>query len=109
MRERPIAMPPDLSPYYRDLTFMAPLSDERASMLCGFVAVTARGTVVDVGCGWAELLIQVLENESSLRGLGIDLNADSVAHGRALAQERGVADRLSLIAGDVKNLLPKLA
>ena len=102
-------MPPDLSPYYRDLTFMAPLSEERASTLCEFIAGNARGTVLDVGCGWAELLIRVLEGGPSLKGLGIELNADSVAHGRALAQERGVADRLSLIAGDVKNHLPKSA
>jgi hypothetical protein len=102
-------MPPDLSPYYRDLTFMAPLSDERASTLCGFVARNARGIVVDVGCGWAELLIRVLELERTVNGLGIDLNADSVAHGQTLAQKRGVADRLSLIAGDVKNHLPTSA
>jgi cyclopropane fatty-acyl-phospholipid synthase-like methyltransferase len=102
-------MPPHFSPYYHDLTFMAPLSEERASNLSEFVARNVRGTVVDAGCGWAELLIRVLENEPSVKGLGIDLDADAVAHGQALAQERGVADRLSLIAGDVKTHLPETA
>lgn len=102
-------MPKDFSPYYRDLTFMAPLSEERASKLCEFVARNVRGTVVDVGCGWAELLIRVLEREPNAKGLGIDLNADAVAHARALARERGIGDRLSLIAGDVKVHLPEAA
>jgi cyclopropane fatty-acyl-phospholipid synthase-like methyltransferase len=104
-----MAMPPDVGPCYRDLRFMAPLSEERASTLCQFLSRSVRGTVLDVGCGWAEMLIRVLEREPSAKGLGIDLDADAVAHGRALAQERGVADRLSLIAGDAKAHLPKAA
>jgi len=102
-------MAPELDPAYRDLTFMAPLSEERAAKLCDFVAGNARGTVVDTGCGWAELLIRVLESAPSATGLGIDLDADAVAHGQALARQRGVADRISLIAGDVKAHLPRAA
>lgn len=102
-------MPPELAPAHRDLRFMAPLSRARAAKLCDFVAGYARGTVLDAGCGWAELLIRVLESAPTARGLGIDLDAASVAHGQALAHERGVADRISLVAGDVKAHLPEAA
>lgn len=102
-------MPLELDPFHRELTFMAPLSEARGARLCDFVAANARGTVVDAGCGWAELLIRVLEAAPKIQGLGIDLDADAVAHGQALARERGVADRISLIVGDVKAHLPEAA
>ena len=88
---------------------MAPLSDERAAKLCDFVAGNARGTVVDAGCGWAQLLIRIAERAPGVEGLGIDLDAEAVAHGQALARERGVAGRISLIGGDVKAHLPQTA
>lgn len=43
-----------LTPPYRDLTFLSPLSEQRAERLVRFVAQELRGTVVDIGCGWAE-------------------------------------------------------
>lgn len=66
--------------------------------------------MVDVGCGWAEFLIRTLtvdlEAKPELRGVGIDLEADSIAHGRVLAETRRVADRLTLVVGDAKESLP---
>jgi cyclopropane fatty-acyl-phospholipid synthase-like methyltransferase len=62
--------------------------------------------VVDVGCGWAELLIRVLEVAPGARGMGIDLKDSSIEHAKTLAQKRGVADRLTLIAGDAKKHVP---
>lgn len=97
----------ELDPFHRDLAFMAPLSEQRAAKLCDFVAKNVRGTVVDAGCGWAGLLIRVLERAPGVKGLGIDLDAAALAHGQALARERGVADRIALMAGDVKAHLPE--
>lgn len=99
-------MPPDLPPLHRDLDFLCPLADARAADLCNFVATRATGTVVDVGCGWAELLIRVLEANPALAGLGVDLEAEAIDHGRGLAETRGVADRLALTVGDAKELVP---
>jgi cyclopropane fatty-acyl-phospholipid synthase-like methyltransferase len=100
-------MPAELAPAYLDLAFMAPLSEERAARLCNFVARNARGTVLDAGCGWAEMLIRVLEAQPGSKGLGIDLDEGAIARGRVMARERGVIDRLTLIAGDVKANLPQ--
>ena len=99
-------MPPDLSPFHLDLTFMAPLSEQRAKQLVDFVSGNLAGTVIDMGCGWAELLIRVLEATPRARGIGIDLKESSIAHGQMLARKRGVDNRMTLIAGDVKEHLP---
>lgn len=66
-----------------------------------------QGTVVDVGCGWAELLIRVLEANPTLRGVGIDLETESIDHGREAARTRGVSDRLNLVVGDAKEHMPE--
>jgi cyclopropane fatty-acyl-phospholipid synthase-like methyltransferase len=102
-------MPPDFPPFHLDLTFMAPLSEERAAKLIDFVSTNLTGTVVDVGCGWAELLMRILQVTPNARGVGIDSNDRSIAHARSVARERGIDDRISLIAGDARDHLPDSA
>jgi len=99
-------MPPNLSPFHLDLTFMVPLSEQRASQLIDFVSKDLTGTVIDVGCGWAELLLRVLEAAPVARGIGVDLKDSSIEHAQALARKRGVANRITLIVGDVREHLP---
>ena len=86
---------------------MAPLSEERAAKLIDFVSANLAGTVTDVGCGWAELLIRILQITRDAKGIGIDLQDSSIAHAQALARERGIHDRISLIAGDARDHLPE--
>lgn len=100
-------LPDDVPPVHEHLTFLSPLSDARADALAEFVATAARGTVVDVGCGWAELLVRVLERGAELRGLGVDLDGERIDHGRRVAEARGVSDRLELIAGDAQRHVPR--
>ncbi|HTS21055.1 MAG TPA: class I SAM-dependent methyltransferase [Casimicrobiaceae bacterium] len=102
-------MPPDLAAFHLDLRFMAPLSEERATELVDFVSQSLDGTVVDVGCGWAELLIRILEATPGANGIGIDLKPGSIEHAQAVARTRGVADRITLIEGDAKDRLPASA
>src|SRR3954447_20032513 len=81
---------------------MSPLSQQRADRLIGFLADDLTGEVLDVGCGWAELLLQVLAAAPAARGLGLDLDEAAIGHGRALAEERGLADRVTLLAQDAR-------
>jgi len=55
---------PSFTPLHRDLTFLAPLSEARATRLVAFLAEEPPSTVLDVGCGWAELLLRVEELDS---------------------------------------------
>ncbi len=99
----------DLPPLHHALPFLAPLSDERASTLCDFLARTAAGTIVDAGCGWAELLLRALERAPDLRGIGIDLDEASIRVGREHAMARSLGDRVDLVAGDARTLIPDQA
>ena len=100
-------MPPEFPPFYSDLAFMAPLCEERAGKLIDFVSANLTGTVVDVGSGWAELLMRILQVTPNANGIGIDLQDSSITHARAVARERGIDDRISLIAGDARDHLPE--
>ncbi|UYM07653.1 SAM-dependent methyltransferase [Solicola gregarius] len=96
-----------LDPPYVDLTFMSPLSDQRAEELASFLAAAPAGTIVDVGCGWAELLLRAVEQSDAHTGVGIDLDGEAIAHGRKLAAARGLADRVALVAGDGRTSAPR--
>ncbi|MFG3346246.1 SAM-dependent methyltransferase [Streptomyces sp. NPDC048018] len=79
------------------LTFHGPLSEARAARVVARLAAASPGTVLDIGCGWGELLLRVLDAAPGARGLGIDINADDLALGRRLAAERGLAERVEYV------------
>jgi hypothetical protein len=99
------AMALDLPPHYHDLTFMTPLSEERAARLVAFIAEHLTGTVIDIGCGWAELLLRVLEAAPGAQGIGFELDKRAIAHAWTLANARGLANRVSFIVGDARTQL----
>ncbi|WP_031013775.1 methyltransferase [Streptomyces sp. NRRL F-5727] len=82
-----------LPPRLGSLTFHGPLSEERAESLVRRIADAGPADVLDIGCGWGELLLRVLDAVPGAKGIGIDINAEDLARGRALAAERGLADR----------------
>jgi SAM-dependent methyltransferase len=94
----------DLSPTYDDLTFLSPLSDRRATGLVDFLAAVSPATVLDLGCGWGELLLRVVARVPTARGRGVDQDEPALAHGRHLAAERGLADRVGFDAADIRAL-----
>jgi SAM-dependent methyltransferase len=83
---------------------MAPLSEERAARLVAFLAEGEPGTVLDIGCGWASLLLRVLEAVPDAIGEGVDLDAEAIAHGQRLAHERGLVDHVDLHVNDARDL-----
>ncbi|MFK3734441.1 SAM-dependent methyltransferase [Streptomyces sp. NPDC088090] len=87
------ALPPRLG----SLTFHGPLSEERAERLLRRIAGSGPADVLDIGCGWGELLLRVLDAVPGAKGTGIDVNAEDLARGRALAAERGLADRVVFV------------
>ncbi len=91
---------PELPPLWDDLTFLSPMSPRRADRLAAWLAAgVAGGTVMDVGCGWGELLLSVVELAPEARGVGIDLDAARVAEGRRRAEARGLGDRVRFVSG----------
>ncbi|MDX8033773.1 class I SAM-dependent methyltransferase [Lentzea sp. BCCO 10_0856] len=97
---------PEIAPLHEDLTFHGPLSPERAARLIQSLHPLAGAHVLDVGCGWAELLLRVLEAEPTATGTGVDLDATAIAHGQANATARGLTSRVNLQVADVAHWQP---
>ncbi|MEU5982733.1 class I SAM-dependent methyltransferase [Streptomyces sp. NPDC047434] len=87
----------DLPPRLGNLTFHGPLSEDRAVRVIERIAAASPATVLDIGCGWGELLMRVLQAAPDASGVGIDINAEDLARGRLLAQEKGLADRVEFV------------
>lgn len=89
----------DLPPRLTRLTFLGPLSEARAARIVSRLAPAAPSTVLDIGCGWGELMLRTLDAVPGASGLGIDVNAEDIARGRANAEARGLAGRVRFAEG----------
>lgn len=87
----------DVPPRLTRLTFHGPLSEARAARLAGRLARAEPGTVLDLGCGWGELMLRVLDAVPGAVGVGIDVNGADLERGRRNAEARGLAGRASFI------------
>ncbi|MFF2061690.1 SAM-dependent methyltransferase [Streptomyces sp. NPDC058200] len=84
-------------PIYTWLDFNSPLSAARATGLVDRLGRSGPATVLDLGCGWGELMLRVLAAVPGAVGIGIDTNADHLARGRENAEKRGLADRVQFV------------
>jgi cyclopropane fatty-acyl-phospholipid synthase-like methyltransferase len=59
----------------------------------------ASGSVLDLGCGWGELLIRAVAatGEASVTGIGVDTDAPGLERGRQAVAARGLEDRVRFI------------
>ena len=81
---------PTFPPLHEDLTFLSPLSQGRAERLFDFLTAHEPATALDLGCGWAELLLRVLEAVPSASGLGSTSTRNQLAPRTAHRREAGV-------------------
>jgi cyclopropane fatty-acyl-phospholipid synthase-like methyltransferase len=82
---------------YAYLDFNAPLSSARADAIAAALVADGPDTVLDIGCGWGELLLRVVAAGSTTKGKGIDADAELLARARANAAARGLADRVEFV------------
>ncbi|MBU7598568.1 class I SAM-dependent methyltransferase [Streptomyces sp. P38-E01] len=92
--------PPRLS----RLTFHGPLSETRAAGLVDRLVRNGPATILDIGCGWGELTLRLLEAQPTATAVGVDLNAEDLARGRRNAEARGLADRADFVEGNAAEL-----
>ncbi|WP_033239756.1 SAM-dependent methyltransferase [Streptomyces albidoflavus] len=85
-------------PRPRALTFHGPLGEGRAAELTARLAAHRPATVLDIGCGWGELMLRVLAAVPGATGTGLDVDEEDLARGRALAAGRGLAGRVEFLA-----------
>ena len=77
--------------------FHGPLSETRAARLVARLARSQPRTVLDIGCGWGELMLRVLEAVPDATGVGLDTHEPDLARARANARSRGLADRVAFV------------
>jgi len=91
-REPPI---PD-EVWHAAMRWNAPLSEAHAALLLDAFELESAERVLDLGCGWGELLCRAVEREPTLTGIGVDTDATALARGEALAAARGLGERVTL-------------
>jgi SAM-dependent methyltransferase len=87
----------DLPPRFTRLAFHGPLSEARAERLVSRLARNSPATILDLGCGWGELLLRILEAVPGAVGTGIDLSAADLGRGEGNALTRGLDGRVSFL------------
>jgi SAM-dependent methyltransferase len=90
----------NFSPLHQDVVFHGPLTEERAAAIISSLGPLDGQRVLDLGCGWAELLLRTIASSPTATGVGVDLKEIDVEHGRANAARRGLSDRVDLRVGD---------
>ncbi|MFE0674422.1 SAM-dependent methyltransferase [Streptomyces sp. NPDC058867] len=84
----------DGPPRLTELAFHNPLSESRAERMVRRLARREPATVLDIGCGWGELLLRILAAAPGAKGVGVDINAEDLDRGRRAAEARGLAGRV---------------
>jgi SAM-dependent methyltransferase len=87
----------DLPPGLSRLTFHGPLSEARAARFVARLAASQPRTVLDIGCGWGELMLRILTAVPEATGLGLDTDEGDLVRGRGSAQARGLGDRATFV------------
>jgi len=94
------ALVSDSPGYYEHLTFNAPLSDARADAIVARLAAASPRSVLDVGCGWGELLVRIAAAVPGVAARGVDTDERLLERGRTAAAARGVPVVCDNLAGD---------
>ncbi|GHH05152.1 SAM-dependent methyltransferase [Streptomyces lanatus] len=82
------------------LTFHSPLSEARAQNLVHRLTrttPTTPTTILDIGCGWSELMLRILTAAPEATGIGIDINSDDLTRARQNAESRGLQQRAEFV------------
>ncbi|MEV4280946.1 methyltransferase domain-containing protein [Actinoplanes xinjiangensis] len=84
---------------YTRMRWNTPLSPTHAALLLQRLGIPADARVVDLGCGWGELLLQAVsaDDTGSTTGTGVDTDDAVLARGRALAVERSLDRQVTFL------------
>lgn len=80
--------------YYESLDFNAPMTEATADRLVAELAAAEPASILDVGCGWAELLLRLLDACPGATGLGVDHDEALIARAVANASARNLDSRV---------------
>jgi SAM-dependent methyltransferase len=81
--------------YYNSLDFNAPMTGATADLIVRTLATTEPVEILDIGCGWAELLLRVVAASPAARGHGIDHDEALIARATRNTAARSLSDRVT--------------
>ncbi|HZU78584.1 MAG TPA: class I SAM-dependent methyltransferase, partial [Acidimicrobiales bacterium] len=92
--------PDSPSVVYERLRWNTPLSPDHATLLLGALDDATGEDVLDLGCGWGELLIEAVGRVAHGQGTGVDNAEWAIERARRVAGERGFSQRTRFVLGD---------
>lgn len=78
----------------------APLSEEHAALLLQRLDLQPGASVLDLGCGWGELLLRAAASTEGIAAVGVDTDVASIERGRSLAATRELSRRVTFVEAD---------
>ncbi|MFG1894198.1 SAM-dependent methyltransferase [Micromonospora zamorensis] len=90
---------------YARMRWNTPLSQEHAALLLQRLDVRPGARVLDLGCGWGELLLRAVaaggvSGPVATRGVGVDTDDAALARGRRLAVGRSLNRHVAFVMGE---------
>lgn len=70
-------------------------------------ALNAGGALLEVGCGTGNLQLQIAKAFPAARCTGVDIDPTGLAAARDAVQQAGLADRVTIVEGDVGSAVPR--
>ena len=80
-----------------------PTPDDIAQEMVKLAGVTGNDVVFEPGCGDARITIAAVK-AGARRGVGIDIDTESVAESQARVKETGLADKIDIRLGDALDI-----
>ncbi len=83
------------------LLFNAPLSERHAAGLIDDLHLHEKSQILDLGCGWGELLLRALATRPGAIGVGVDHDLAAVSRARGAAAKRNLLQRATFVCADL--------
>lgn len=89
---------------YARMRWNTPLAIDHADALLERLGAARGEQILDLGCGWGELLVQaLLRTDRSVTAVGVDHDAMAIARGRERALQAGLGSRLEFVQSNAED------
>ncbi len=86
---------------YVNLAWNTPLTADHADRLLDHLDIRPKSRILDLGCGWGELLLRALAKVPDSSGVGIDTDKLALDRGRKNAASRGLSGRVRFASANL--------